>query len=188
MPRRVDHEQRRHELTQAAAEVIADVGLDGLTLRLVAARAGCTTGRITHYFADRDELLVGALRRVHIAAGRRMAAASSAGSDPSARLRLVLAEALPLDEERRREWRVWLAFWAAAATDPRLAAENAQRYAEWVSLIDSLVDALPDERAPGTASMLVALIDGLGVHLALDPSEGTTRSAARALDVALELA
>ena len=57
MPRQVDHAARRAELADAATELIADVGVDGLRLRDVAARAGCTTGMLTHYFADKRELL-----------------------------------------------------------------------------------------------------------------------------------
>jgi BetI-type transcriptional repressor, C-terminal len=42
-------------------------------------------------------------------------------------LRAVLAEALPLDQERVLEWRVWLAFWGSAATNARLQAEQRTR-------------------------------------------------------------
>ena len=42
--------------------VIATEGLRGATLRRVAAEAGCTTGALTHYFADRQALLTAALQ------------------------------------------------------------------------------------------------------------------------------
>ena len=57
MPRQVDHDERRQELSTAVWRVVSERGLDGLTLRSVAAAAGCTTGLVAHYFADKNALL-----------------------------------------------------------------------------------------------------------------------------------
>ena len=57
MPRVVDVEERRQELTDAAARLIARAGIGAATMREVAAEAGLTTGALTHYFADKRELL-----------------------------------------------------------------------------------------------------------------------------------
>ena len=46
MPKQVDHAARRRELVEASWEVIASEGIEGTTLRKVAAAADCTTGRI----------------------------------------------------------------------------------------------------------------------------------------------
>jgi hypothetical protein len=51
----------------------------------------------------------------------------------------VLLEALPVDEERQLEWKVWLAFWGRAAADERLRSEQERRYAQWRGLLDRLV-------------------------------------------------
>ena len=134
VPKVVDHEQRRRELVAATWAVVAAEGIEAATVRRIAEEAGCTTGRITHYFADKEEVLVAALRQVHRAAGKRMLAATGERSGLEA-LRAVLAEALPLDEERILEWRVWLAFWGSAATSTSLQAEQHQRYREWRGLL-----------------------------------------------------
>ena len=68
MPKLIDHDLRRRELVEASWQVIADEGLEGVTMRKVAAAARCTTGRITHYFENREELLLAALRAVYSAA------------------------------------------------------------------------------------------------------------------------
>lgn len=57
----MDHAQRRTDLARAACAVIARSGVDGATMRAVAAEAGCTTGMVRHYYADRQELVVAAL-------------------------------------------------------------------------------------------------------------------------------
>ncbi len=57
MPKVVDGDERRVELANAAIRVIARAGLGAATVREVAAEAGWTTGGLTHYFADKRELL-----------------------------------------------------------------------------------------------------------------------------------
>lgn len=49
-------------VAEAAAEVVADKGLGGLTHRAVAARAGVTTGAVTHHFRTVEDLVAGAIR------------------------------------------------------------------------------------------------------------------------------
>ena len=171
MPKVVDHAQRRRELVAATWAVVAAEGIEGATVRRIAEEAGCTTGRITHYFADKEEVLVAALRQVHRAAGKRMLAAIGERSGLEA-LRAVLAEALPLDQERILEWRVWLAFWGSAATSASLQAEQHERYREWRALLRRVLataelpagidlDRLVDQ--------IVALVDGFGLQGVLDP-------------------
>lgn len=48
----------RRRLLDAAAEVLAERGPAGLTVRAIAARAGVSVGLLYNYFADRDDLLV----------------------------------------------------------------------------------------------------------------------------------
>lgn len=192
MPKVVDHEQRRRELVTATWAVIAEEGIEAATIRRIAEAAGCTTGRITHYFDAKDDILVAALRAVHLAAASRMAAAIAAGHnrDPVDALRSVLQEALPLDAQRRIEWRVWLAFWSRAASEQTLREEQAHRYAEWRSLLTSLVGALEPERAPAAMTvdvdLLAATIDGLGVQAVLEPRRFTARRLEAAIDGLVE--
>lgn len=60
--RRRDPEARRREIVAAAAELIVEVGVDGVTHRMVAARAGVPLGATTQYFDTLDDLRTAALR------------------------------------------------------------------------------------------------------------------------------
>lgn len=51
-----DPEQRIREIGRAAADLIAEAGVDALTHRAVAARAGVAVGTTTRYFATIDDL------------------------------------------------------------------------------------------------------------------------------------
>ena len=173
MPKVVDHAQRRRELVAATWAVVAAEGIEAATVRRIAEEAGCTTGRITHYFADKEEVLVAALRQVHRAAGKRMLAAIGERSGLAA-LRAVLAEALPLDQERVLEWRVWLAFWGSAATSASLQAEQHERYREWRGLLKRVLATAPLSARidlDRLVDQIVALVDGFGLQGVLDPQD-----------------
>lgn len=58
------------KIAEASAKLVEDNGLDGLTHRAVAARAGVTTGAVTHYFRTVEDLVAGAIRGQVVAASR----------------------------------------------------------------------------------------------------------------------
>jgi AcrR family transcriptional regulator len=177
----VDHDARKRELLDASLALVASEGIEAATLRRLARAADCTTGAITYYFEGRDALLVAMLRRAHKTTGARMLRAAGRGASPRDRLWAVLMEALPLDPERLAEWRVWLAFWGAAAGNPALVEENLARYAEWRALLQTLVRDLAETQAglPLRVDALMGLIDGFGLQIAL--SKGLQSEGAVAL-------
>jgi TetR/AcrR family transcriptional repressor of bet genes len=187
VPKVVDHAVRRAELVDAAWRVIAEEGLEAATMRRIAEAAGCTTGRVTHYFDSKDDVLVAALREVYRRAAERIRR-HIGGADAAAVLLDVLVVALPVDEDRQLEWKVWLAFWGRAAADERLRREQEQRYAEWRGLLDMLIrrarphDAAADRRT--AVDLIAGAIDGLGIQAVLEPASFTSarlRRAARAI-------
>lgn len=183
MPKQVDHTVRRRELVEASWDVIAREGIEGVTLRKVAAAADCTTGRIAHYFSGRDELILSALRAAHTGAGKRMVKIAKTEFNAVERLRRVALEGLPLDTKRLREWKVWIAFWSAAAANRDLAAENERRYNEWEELLTRLIADIAGQRdAAAHAVTLMSLIDGLGIRASLSPSVKTRKLVHASID------
>jgi len=172
----VDPVQRRAEIVAAAFGLLAEGGVEAATMRRVATAAGATTGRVTHYFGSRVELLVAALSEVGRRRGERIAAHD--GLDPAALLRAVLIERLPLDGDRLGELRVWLAL--ASTNLPEARDELVRQSVAWDRLIRSLVAGahMPDD----TAVSIVALVDGLALHLLLDATQRARRTAEVALD------
>ena len=172
MPKVVDHAERRKELIEASWDVISDIGIDGLTLHNVARAAGCTTGRISHYFSNREELLSSALRMAHKNAALRMMKIANGKLNAKERLILVSYEGLPLDKRRLREWKVWIVFWAAVASSQSLAQENADRYTDWQALVSRLLteSGVPGKRLESRLFELMSIIDGLGIRMTLTPT------------------
>jgi AcrR family transcriptional regulator len=170
MPKVVDVEQRRDELTDAAARVIARSGIGAATMREVAAEAGLTTGALTHYFADKHELLLttflGSLAR------RRSRRPVGVEVAPLDQLLASLEGALPLDDDRRRHWLVTIACCSQAAGDPDLAAAQREAYSEFAERIAALATACGLAEPSGAddlAATLIAVADGIAVQALFHP-------------------
>ena len=129
MPKVVDIAERRAELAAAAAQLIARAGVGAATLRDVAAEAGWTTGALTHYFADKRELLLFTFRSS--LAQRHAAREARDQGRPKEALLHSLEGALPLDDDGRRHWMVTVAFSAQAAGDEELSRAQRDAYRDF---------------------------------------------------------
>jgi AcrR family transcriptional regulator len=170
MPIVVDHEQRRREVAEVAADLIARHGLERVTVREIAAATGFSTTVVSHYFRDKRELLMLAYRLAAARARRRIDAATG---DAPERLRRSVEAILPLDEASRRDWSVWLAFWSVAATDAEFGAEQRRRARETLDLMQRLVAAAlgADSVAAGAAAeRLLTTVYGIAMQAVFDPT------------------
>ena len=177
MPKEVDHPARRRELADAACRVIARNGFAGITLAHVAEESGWSIGSIRYYFPNKDELVASALWRVGERVDDRIRR-GTAGGMTMGDLRLAALELLPLDDNRREEALVHLAFLAQAAVTPELADASegaAQRLQEPLAArISHLVQAgeLPARLdAEDEAARLRVLLDGLRLQLVTTPKQ-----------------
>jgi AcrR family transcriptional regulator len=168
MPKQVDHAQRREQLAAALWRVVMREGIEAASVRRVAAEAGWSTGSLRHYFETRSQLLAFAMELVVQRVTERVAAF---GPEPDPRR--LLEQALPLDDERRAEMQVWLAFTTQALVDPGLRDLRDGAHA---ALRDLCRRAVEQEGAadPGAAAeQLHALVDGLALHAVLAPAVTT---------------
>jgi AcrR family transcriptional regulator len=187
MPKAVDVDERRFELATAAARVIARAGLGGATMREVAAEAGWTTGALTHYFADKRELLQFTLEMS--LEGRRAQGVGRRELPPDAALRAALVAALPFDEQARLHWIVTVAFCAHAVGDAELAEIQRDAYRVYRDDIAALVACA--HRARGTGAMreaerLIALADGVALQALFDPESWPAARQLAVIDDALD--
>jgi AcrR family transcriptional regulator len=183
VPRVVDFDQRRSDLTAAAARVIARDGLEAATLREVAAEAGWTTGALTHYFADKRELLLATFK----ASLANRSAHSPTSPIAEIQLREALEVVLPLDEERRRHWLVTLACCTQASGDEAIATVQRLAYRGFRRYIAGLVAQI-DAEAPSVhaAEQLIAAADGLAMQALFDPASWGPKRQREALEHACD--
>jgi AcrR family transcriptional regulator len=179
MPRVVDPERRRAELAEAVWTVIRRDGLPRASVRNVAREAGLSMGSLRHYFATQSELLCFAMQLVGDRARARVRALQPA-PEPRATAERLLQELVPLDDERRAESEVWLAFTAHAQVDPGQRAIHQRIHDELngacATALTLLADAgltPADLDIPLEATRLHALLDGLAVHAVMRPEQVT---------------
>lgn len=167
MPRIVDRVERRAAIATAAADAIADEGIDAVTMKGIADRAGVTTGAVTHYFDDKDEVILAALLFVDAAMRVRLDVAL----ERSQSLVDALLAALPIDPASRRDWRVWRVFTDAASRSELLMSHYRAANATWLEtathLLAEQLGGEPDRR---DAQLVVAVVDSIGDTASADPT------------------
>ena len=151
--RRRDPEARRREIVAAAAELIVEVGADGITHRKVAARAGVPLGSTTQHFDTLDDLRSAALRELADEVDARLdgvrIALAERGTTPA-----VIADLIAGGLDDARAVKADRAVVTAAVHDPRLR-ELARHLSE--QLVGLLEPTYGVDRA--TAAMI--FIDGV---------------------------
>lgn len=126
MPKIVDHEERRREVTLAAAAIVIASGRAALTARAVAAATGWSTTVVSHYFDDMADLFYETYSYATARSRRRVDRVLAADAS---NIEGLIEAVLPLDQERRDDWKIWFAFWSEALTNPKYADEQSQRAA-----------------------------------------------------------
>ncbi|MFE7663931.1 TetR/AcrR family transcriptional regulator [Streptomyces celluloflavus] len=182
MPKIVDPEARRRAVAQAVLAVVARHGLEHASLRNVAEEAGLAIGSVRHYFADHDELMTFTMRELSKRIGDRLRAhadrllAPDGDTDRRAATEELLAEFLPLDDARREEAVLWIAFTAATHTRAELRPYAAEMQQEMRALVARVLsEAQSSGGLPADLDLdleserLTALLDGLTLRAALLP-------------------
>ncbi len=123
---------------------------------------------LTHYFADKDEVVLEALLLVD--ASRQLRFETALAQDSS--LVDALLAALPHDAASRRDWSVWRVFSDRAS---RSAALRSQYRASTGAWLDATVEALaarrgcPLQDAVLDAEIVVSTVDAIGDVASVDP-------------------
>lgn len=185
MPKVVNPEVRRLAVTEAVFRVICRDGLEGATLRNIAEEAGLAIGSVRHYFTGHTDLTVFALAALRdrvtariLGHVERLLPADSADPtvDQRAEVEQLLAEFLPLDEQRRQEIVVWLEFVTAARTRPELQGHARELYDGMRMVVGRVLDRarrtgrLRDNLDIAVESeRLSVLLDGLAMNAVLQP-------------------
>ena len=174
-------------------ELIAQDGLDAVTVARTAARAGISVGLVQHYFRSKDEMLLHAYREVSADLATRVAALADEGTRHERSIAAVvlgaLTEYLPLDENRRAEHRVRRALAARALDNSDLAEAEARAAVELHAQIAQAVrngfecgEVDPELDPDVAAARLAAVAEGLAtqVHRGTPGAVNRARAVARA--------
>jgi AcrR family transcriptional regulator len=177
-------------LTDALLRIVAERGLDQVSVREVAAAAHVSIGTVQHYFPTKDRMLATAYAEV-LARIRSRLEGVRFGADVRRNLSAVLTQLLPLDDRRTAECRVHLAFAARAATAPDLAATQRRALTELHNeLTDAFAGAWGGAVVRSTCALAahaaIAIGDGLALHAVSSDGWLPRRRQVATLDLALD--
>ncbi|MFC3746506.1 TetR/AcrR family transcriptional regulator [Paenibacillus sp. GCM10012306] len=184
MPKIVNHDDRRKLFAEAAWRIIRWEGLKAVSVRNVAKESGMSLGSLRHYFVTQDELLSFSMKLVLERAGERIRRITFS-DNPRSAAELLIGELLPLEEERRAEVEVWLAFVggavAVSAQGLKLKIHN-ELYEYFRGLIHYLADRNLLKKGVDLgleSKRLHAMIEGLVLQHILHPEELTPEEMTR---------
>ena len=161
--------ERRLEVAEAAWRVIVREGLDRTSMRAIAQEMDCTTGVVTHYFRNKQELILFALHQVteRLQELMQQASAEQEGCD---RLVAMLSSFLPIDQARQEILRVWVAFLGYAVGREELMADHQRSAGELRRVIIQELTELQNQgeidaaaNPEQEANVLLALVNGLSL-------------------------
>lgn len=180
-------EQRRADLVRAATEILLAHGLEAVSHRAVAARAGVALGSTTYYFADLTDLRRAAVDALAGTDAARMQSAVDAlparrRSGPAV-ARIVATLLTPDDYDALV---AWYERYVHAAREPLLADAARRTNAAARQHVETVLDrsGLRTEVPP---QVVLAVVDGAVIAALVDGADltGVRRAAAEALTALL---
>lgn len=172
-------DERRRQILEAAANVIAERGVCDARISDIAARIGTSSALILYYFPGKDTLLAEALAYRDQQFFDGVASGLPEDETPSKRLQSLIEASCPPDEplEKDSEWLLWLDVWTRSRHDETLANTRMSMDRLFRSAIEEIVAAGINEgdfqgvEVTDFAINLSALIDGLAIQVLLaDPA------------------
>jgi AcrR family transcriptional regulator len=182
---------RREQILLAAYEVASGVGIDGLTVRAVAAEAQLSHGLVHFHFERKDRLVLALLDWV-LAASLTLDPPADLARTPDAlqRLRALLRQEMERLAQEPRRTRLFLEFWALGTRDPvmraRISAALERYRAAFRSVAEEVLRTEPTRFVGATpdalAGVAVSFINGCAVQAMIDPAHFDTADYLAAVD------
>lgn len=170
--------ERKEQILTAALTVAIREGLEGLTVRRVAAEAGLSHGLVHFHFKSKAKLLVALLDRLlNRTAAFEVGPEILAIESPLDRLLALLRKEMGRLTNDREHVHLFFDFWLMGTRQPRIRARmraELERYREaFRPMVEEVLRAEPHRFAgvspDGLAAVIVAFIKGSAVQSVIDP-------------------
>jgi len=171
-------EQRRSEILRAAFAIAARDGLDGLTIREVALKAGLSTGLVLFHFTSKEQLIVALLDWVLATTTvLYMTDDVAAIVSPFERLTTLLQREMHRLSSEPARMRVFFEFWVTGFRHRQIRGKmqaELDRYRDaFRPIVAEVLRTEPDRfanvSAEGLSALAVSLIKGCAVQSMIDP-------------------
>ena len=165
---RMQPDQRRAAILDAAVEEVCERGFARTTSRHVAARAGVTHGLLHHYFPDHQSLLAAAFEKMALEEIDEVNEILASDLDPLAQLREITEPYGP--GGGAEAYRFWFEAWAEAGHSATMRSTSERLSVAWFELVLGVIErgnaagVFNCENPRETAWMVTALSDAYALH------------------------
>lgn len=185
-----DHGAKRAELLAAAIAVIAEEGYAGASMRRVAQHAGCTTGAVTYYFANKEEMVSAVAQNLFDQFDTLLV---------NDREKLDIASVIKqwlqgFNRDESNSWLAWLQLLNHARHEPAFAGIIKHRYARFRQVFSTVLEAgqkqgkiREDIPAELLADQISAISDGWMMMWPIEPDRFSPERVQALLDALIIL-
>jgi AcrR family transcriptional regulator len=164
-------ELRRGQIVAVARKIVADEGLEALTIGSLEARLAFSRGVITYHFQNKDDIVHAVLESAieEINAGTDAQLGANLSSDE--KLRTILKMYVKGFLEHVEATRILLSFWGRIGSDKRARKANANLYAAYRKGAAQMIEAgkaagefMPETSVDAVAAWLVGVVIGIAMQ------------------------
>lgn len=172
MPRPPKTSIRKRDLIEATMRAIHKGGAAEPTMAEISSSAGLASGSIiNHYFSSKEELMQETYRELAGTFSKEVALRVKAVNSPVEKLEAVVTAVFAPSQTTPEAITGWLWYWSRAALDPVYGEIERTAYREVRNeLAAALRRLLPRQQVADAAEGILALMYGLWLRFALDPS------------------
>ena len=186
MPRPAKTTIRKKDLIEATIRAIHESGAAEPTMADISFHAGLASGSIiNHYFAGKEELMQETYRELANGFVSEVAVRLHGVTSPVEKLHAVVTAVFAPSQTTPEAISAWLWYWSRAALEPAYGEIERKTYREVKKkLATALRSLVPKEKAADAAEGMLALMYGLWLRFALDP---TGPDAERAIRITMDM-
>jgi AcrR family transcriptional regulator len=171
---RLSGADRRAMLIEAGRACLARDGILGFTIDRICVEAKVSRGLITHHFKSIDGLLASVYETMYGKMLQVVEASQPDPDQPEQRIITIIETMFSREFFNRESLNIWLALWGEMANNPMLLKAHRRQYARYRTDVEAALTDVAKARglqidAPLVATMLISLVDGLGLEWCIEP-------------------
>lgn len=164
-------ELRRGQIVAIARKIVAEEGLESLTIGSLEARLAFSRGVITYHFQNKDDIvhavLESAIDEINAGTAAQLAPTMSADEKLKTALRTYIRGFV----EHVEATKILLSFWGRISSDKRARKANATLYATYRKGVAQMIEAgkasgelAPDVNVDGMSAVIVGIVIGVAMQ------------------------
>ncbi|MGF7159009.1 AcrR family transcriptional regulator [Rhodoligotrophos appendicifer] len=187
--RRLNHADRRQQLTEAAIRCMAKNGPSGTSVRQICREAGVSPGLLNYFFPSFKEIFLSCY--LHITSkfeSELLASNSSEFNDPESELHFILNNYLSPEWVNSNIISAYITLWAFSQNEPELKKAMTESHQRQIVILSEPLRKLARARSLSSnieviTESLIIFLNGIWLEMGLNPSNLPPEKARKMLDL-----